>query len=177
MTFVKRGVPWKSEELVVVDTRCPESRYSDKRRHLRRAQINEMAGHDRRVDQERKILISLTKRWQLQQDAPSSPEVLQRQMLGVPPALKAIRPKTPTPRCIQVTVSSCYPWMTRARRVSASWPLPMLQRQKVRLPSHTERFLQMHEPVEAVRPHTPEATGWRQRRPRQRQRARKRFWS
>jgi hypothetical protein len=54
-------LPWKSEGLAVVGTRCLESTYDDKRHAIQTPQINATGDHGRRVDPERKSLMSLTK--------------------------------------------------------------------------------------------------------------------
>ena len=60
-TIDEIGLPWKSEGLAVVGTRCLESTYDDKRHAIQTPQINATAGHGRRVDPERKSLMSPTK--------------------------------------------------------------------------------------------------------------------
>ena len=60
-TIDEIGLPWKSEGLAVVGTRCLESTYDDKRHEIQTPQINATGDHGRRVDPERKSLMSLTK--------------------------------------------------------------------------------------------------------------------
>jgi hypothetical protein len=60
-TIDEIGLPWKSEGLAVVGTRCLESTYDDKRHAIQTPQINGTVGHGRRVDPERKSLMSPTK--------------------------------------------------------------------------------------------------------------------
>ena len=60
-TIDEIGLPWKSEWLAVLGTRCLESTYDDKRHAIQTPHINATGDHGRRVDPERKSLMGLTK--------------------------------------------------------------------------------------------------------------------